>query len=127
MNESDAGELQHETGNPGSESGELHVDRRRFPRFNVKMLVEFTVVGGGQRYEAMVDNISLAGVLLLTDETLARGTRIIVHLPAAGGLIDIQAEIVRTSVLGEFGVAFVSMTEGEIERVMSLVEGRSAL
>jgi hypothetical protein len=127
LNERDAGELQHKTGSPEGESGELHVDRRRFPRFNVKMLVEFTMLGGGQRYEAMVDNISLAGVLLLTDETLARGTRIVVHLPAAGGVIDIQAEIVRSSVLGEFGVAFVSMTESEIERVMSLVEGRSAL
>jgi hypothetical protein len=110
------------------DAGELHVDRRQYPRFNIKLPVEFTIMGLPQRYRAMVDNISLAGVLLLTNEPLAQGTRVIVHLPSAPGVrLDIQAEIVRTSVVGEFGVAFVKMTEEEIERVTALVERRSAL
>ncbi|MBV8081785.1 MAG: PilZ domain-containing protein [Candidatus Eremiobacteraeota bacterium] len=110
------------------DAGELHVDRRRFPRFNIKLPIEFTIMGQERRYRAMVDNISLAGVLLVTDEPLTQGTRVIVHLPSAPGVrLDIQAEIVRASVVGEFGVAFVRMTEDEIERVTALVERRSAL
>jgi PilZ domain-containing protein len=109
-------------------SGELHIDRRHYPRFNIKLPVEFTIVDEARRCRATVDNISLAGVLLLTDEPLAQGTRVVVHLPAAAGTrIDVNAEIVRTSIVGEFGVAFVSMTEPEIERVTELVERRSAL
>ena len=111
-----------------SDSGELHVDRRRYPRFNIKLPVEFTIVDEQRRCRATVDNISLAGVLLLTDEPLAQGARIIVHLPSSPGEpLDIQSEVVRTSVVGEFGVAFVSMTLAEIERVTGFVERDSTL
>jgi hypothetical protein len=111
-----------------SDAGELHVDRRRYPRFNVKLPVEFTIVDEQRRCKAALDNISLAGVLLLTDEPLAQGTRIIVHLPSTPDEpLDIRSEVVRTSVVGEFGVAFVSMTLDEIERVTSFVERGSAL
>ncbi len=111
-----------------ADAGELHVDRRRYPRFNIKLPIEFTVVDEARRCRAMVDNISLAGVLLLTDEALAQGTRVVVHLPTrGGGWLDVNAQIVRTSVVGEFGVAFVSMTEEELERVTALVEARSTL
>lgn len=111
-----------------AESGELHVDRRRYPRFNIKLQVEFSIVEGQQRRcRAMVDNISLAGVLLLTDEALPQGTRVVVHLPAGEGeSLDVQAAIVRTSTVGELGVAFVAMTAEELERVTALVERRSA-
>jgi hypothetical protein len=112
----------------GSDAGELHIDRRRYPRFNIKLPVEFTIVDEQRRCRAMVDNISLAGVLLLTDEPLAQGARIIVHLPSnPDEPLDVQSQVVRTSVVGEFGVAFVSMTLEEIERVTSFVERRSAL
>lgn len=111
-----------------SDAGELHVDRRRYPRFNVKLPIEFTIVDEQRRCRAMVDNISLAGVLLLTDEPLAQGARIVVHLPSSPGEpLDVQSQVVRTSVVGEFGVAFVSMTIDEIERVTNFVERRSAL
>lgn len=111
-----------------SDAGELHIDRRRYPRFNLKLPIEFTIVDEQRRCRAMVDNISLAGVLLLTDEPLAQGARIIVHLPSEpDSPLAVQSEVVRTSVVGEFGVAFVSMTMAEIERVTNFVEGRSAL
>jgi hypothetical protein len=112
----------------GFDAGELHVDRRRYPRFNIKLPVEFTIVDEQRRCRAMVDNISLAGVLLLTDEPLAQGARIIVHLPSEPEEpLGVQSQVVRTSVVGEFGVAFVSMTIDEIERVTNFVERRSAL
>jgi len=112
----------------GSDPGELHVDRRRYPRFNVKLPVEFTIVDERRRCRAMVDNISLAGVLLLTDEPLAQGARVIVHLPSdPDAPLDVQSQVVRTSVVGEFGIAFVSMTIDEVERVTNFVERRSTL
>jgi c-di-GMP-binding flagellar brake protein YcgR len=110
-------------------AGELHIDRRRYPRFNLKLPVEYTVVEQQRRCSAMVDNISLAGVLLLTDEPLRQGTNVVVHLPSddSGESLDIKAQIVRTSVVGELGVAFIAMTAEEVERVTALVERRSAL
>ena len=106
----------------GHES-ELKPDRRRYPRFNVKLPVEFTIGHEQRRYRATVDNISLAGVLLLTDEQLENGTRITVHIPQQGGqALNVQAQIIRASVVGEFGVAFVSMSEEAIERLTSFVE-----
>jgi hypothetical protein len=108
--------------------GELNFERRRYPRFNVKLPVEFTIVAENRRCRAVVDNISLAGVLILTDEKLEQGTPVIVHLPGGPtGLFDIEASIVRTSVVGEFGVAFGAMSQDEIEWVTSFVENRSAL
>jgi hypothetical protein len=102
---------------------ELKQDRRRYPRFNLKLSVEFTIVQEQRRCRATVDNISLAGILLLTDEPLENGTRIVVHLRQRGGEpLDMHAQIVRASVVGEFGVAFVSMSESEIERLTSFVE-----
>jgi hypothetical protein len=109
-------------------AGELHIDRRRYPRFNLKLPVEYTIVEQQRRCSAMVDNISLAGVLLLTDQPLRQGTNVVVHLPSdAGESLDIKAQIVRTSVVGELGVAFIAMTAEEVERVTALVERRSAL
>jgi hypothetical protein len=111
-----------------SDPGELHIDRRRYPRFNIKLPVEFTIVDEQRRCRAMVDNISLAGVLLLTDEPLAQGARVIVHLPSTPDEpLNVQSEVVRTSVVGEFGIAFVSMTIDEVERVTTFVERRSPL
>jgi PilZ domain len=111
-----------------SDAGELHIDRRRYPRFNIRLPVEFTIVDEQRRCRAVVDNISLAGVLLLTDEPLAQGTRILVHLPSTPQEpLAVQSQVVRTSVVGEFGVAFVSMTLDEIERITAFVERRSPL
>ena len=102
---------------------ELKPDRRRYPRFNVKLPVDFTAAYEQRRCRATIDNISLAGVLLLTDEQLENGTRITVHIPQQGGPpLNLQAQIVRASVVGEFGVTFVSMSEAEIERLTSFVE-----
>ena len=101
----------------------LRPDRRRYPRFNVKLPVEFTVLPGQRRCRATIDNISLAGVLLLTDEPLENGTRVLMHIPQrSAAVLNMQAQIVRASVVGEFGVAFVSMSEDEIEQLTSLVE-----
>ena len=109
-------------------AGELHIDRRRYPRFNLKLPVEYTIVEQQRRCSAMVDNISLAGVLLLTAEPLRQGTNVVVHLPSdSGESLDIKAQIVRTSLVGELGVAFIAMTADEVERVTALVERRSAL
>ena len=111
--------MKDDGGGPGSE-------RRRYPRFNVKLPVEFTIAGENRRCRATVDDISLAGVLLLTDEPLEQGTLIVVHLPSPPERpLDIQAAVVRTSVVGELGVAFIELTESQLEQVSNFVERRS--
>jgi len=74
----------------------------------------------------MVDNISLGGVLLLTDEDLDQGERIVIHIPIAmDTTVTIEAAIVRTSNLGEVGVAFMSLGEEAMQRLADLVDRRS--
>jgi len=76
-----------------------------------------------RRCRATIDNISLAGVLLLTDEPLENGTRVMIHIPQrSAAVLNIQAQTVRASVVGEVGVAFVSVSEDEIEQLTSFVE-----
>lgn len=101
-------------------------DRRRAPRFNISLHVTLTVAPSGQRYDAMVDNISLGGVLLLTEAPLERGTQIVVHMPTdETHTVDIAAAIVRTSSVGEFGVTFISLSDQEMDRLADFVERRA--
>lgn len=101
-------------------------ERRRAPRFNISMPVSFSVRATGRTYPATVDNISLGGVLLLTEEELAEGTRVVIHLPIAADMtMQIEASLVRTTHLGEFGLAFLSLSEDELDRLNDFVEQRS--
>lgn len=107
---------------PDDDQG-LKPNRRRYPRFNVKLPVEFTILGEQRRCRATVDNISLAGILLITEEALENGARIIVHMLHGGARsLDVQGQVVRASVVGEFGVAFVALSEAEVEHLTSFVE-----
>ena len=75
----------------------------------------------------MVDNISLGGVLLLTDEQLQQDERIVIHLPIAlDTTINIDAAIIRTSSVGEVGVAFASLNDDAMERLAEFVDLRSS-
>ena len=90
------------------------------------MPVTFTVAGSGRVCAGMVDNISLGGVLLLTDETLDHGDRIVIHIPiTVDTTVTLEAAIVRTSTLGEVGVAFMSLGDEAMERLAELADSRS--
>jgi c-di-GMP-binding flagellar brake protein YcgR len=100
-------------------------DRRRAPRFNISMPVTFTVVSTGRTFAATVDNISLGGVLLLTEAKLEDGDRLVMHLPIAEDMtMRVEASLVRVRDAGEFGVAFVSLTDDELDRLTEFVEQR---
>jgi hypothetical protein len=102
-------------------------ERRQAPRFNISMPVTFNVAGSGRLCAAMVDNISLGGVLLLTDEPLEHDARIVIHIPiAVDATVNIEAAIVRTSTLGEVGVAFISLGDDAMERLSELVDQRAS-
>ena len=104
-------------------------ERRRDPRFNISMPVMFTVAATGRAYSATVDNISLGGLLLLTDTPapLDDGARIVIHLPIAADMtMRVEAEMVRTTNVGEFAVSFVSLTESELDRLAYFFEQRDA-
>lgn len=101
-------------------------ERRQAPRFNISMPVTFTVAGSGRLCMGMVDNMSLGGVLLLTDEPLEHDKRIVIHIPIAiDATVNIDAAIVRTSSLGEVGVAFISLGDDAMQRLSDLVDLRA--
>lgn len=80
----------------------------------------------GRGFAATVDNISLGGVLLLLDDRLAAGSRLFIDLPIAADMsMRIEASLVRSSDLGEFAVAFVSLTDDELDRLSEFFEARS--
>lgn len=111
---------------PGDEHAQRREERRRAPRFNISMPVTVLDAGTGRSYPATVDNISLGGVLLLLDEPLAAGSRLFIDLPIAADLsMRIEASLVRSTDLGEFGVAFVSLTDDELDRLGEFFEARS--
>ena len=101
-------------------------ERRQAPRFNISLPITFSVAGSGRLCAGMVDNISLGGVLLLTDEPLQHDDRITIHVPIAmDTTINIEAAIVRTSTLGEVGVAFMSLGDEAMQRLSDLVDQRA--
>jgi hypothetical protein len=90
------------------------------------MPVTFTVAQSGRVCAGMVDNISLGGVLLLTDEPLAHGDHIVIHIPITVDMtVTLEAAIVRTSSLGEVGVAFMSLGDEAMQRLADLVDSRA--
>jgi hypothetical protein len=90
------------------------------------MPVTFTVAQSGRVCAGMVDNISLGGVLLLTDESLDQGERIVIQVPITEDTtVTLEASIVRTSTLGEVGVAFMSLGDEAMQRLAELVDSRS--
>lgn len=90
------------------------------------MPVTFTVAESGRVCAGMLDNISLGGVLLLTDEPLDHGDRIVIHIPiTVDATVTLEAAIVRTSTLGEVGVAFMSLGDDAMQRLAELVDTRS--
>ena len=91
------------------------------------MPVTFSIRDTGRICAATVDNISMGGVLLLTDVQLANDTKVVVHLPIdIDTTINVDATVARTANVGEFGVAFISLTEEEMERISAFVEARAA-
>lgn len=103
-------------------------ERRRAPRFNISMPVTVLDAGTGRSFPATVDNISLGGVLLLVDAPVESGGRLFIDLPIAVDMsMRIEASLVRSTDLGEFGVAFVSLTEDEMDRLSDFFETRASL
>jgi len=101
-------------------------ERRQAPRFNISLPVTFTLVESGRLCAATVDNISLGGILMLTDEMIEHDERIVIHLPIAlDTTINIDAAIVRTSSVGEVAVAFASLSDEAMDRLAEFVDLRA--
>lgn len=101
-------------------------DRRRAPRFNISMPVTVADAATGRSWPATVDNISLGGVLLLLEAQLPAGAHLVLHLPIAADMtMRVEASLVRSSDVGEIGVAFVSLSDDELDRLAEFLERRS--
>lgn len=103
-------------------------ERRGAPRFNLSLPVAFTIAKTGRVCSAMVDNISLGGVLLVTEEPVEQGAHLIVHIPAGGdATINVAASAVRASAVGEVGVTFVSLTDDQMDRLSEFLDQRARM
>lgn len=103
-------------------------ERRRAPRFNISLPVRFTNTQTGRVCSATVDNLSLGGMLLLTEEKLDQGAQLIIHIPAGGdATINVAASAVRTSAVGEVGVAFVSLRDDAMDRLSEFLDRRARM
>ena len=68
----------------------------------------------------------MGGVLLLLDASLPGGARLVLHLPIAADMtMRVEASLVRSSGVGEIGVAFVSLTDEELDRLSDFLERRA--
>ena len=106
-------------------AGKTTSERRRAPRFNISLPVTVSDAATGRSYVATVDNISLGGVCLLIESDIPAGTRLVIHLPIAPDMtMRIEASLVRTTNVGEFGVAFVSLSDEELDRLSDFFELR---
>ena len=96
-------------------------DRRRDVRIDVSFPIIIDVEGSGERTPAIVENVSLCGVLLRAEVELPMRSR--VHLEITLGdapTLRIPALVVRTTGAQSYGTAFGELSESDADRLMDL-------
>ena len=77
-------------------------EKRHFTRMRINTLVTFTVEGKNGSYEARCKNISGAGMLLETDQSLELGSKIHLTIPSeqsTSNNLNVLTEVVRAKPL----------------------------
>jgi hypothetical protein len=100
-------------------------ERRGSERYKFSLKIQFTLDDGVVHAGAM-ENVSRSGMLIVSPETIRSGKRIRIMFnePATDRAVEIVGEVVRTSSVGTFGVAFVSASDEAlafVERITSSV------
>ena len=96
-------------------------DRRRDIRIDVSFPIVIDIERSGERKPAIVENVSLCGVLLRTEVELPMRSR--VHLEIKLGdspMLRIPAFVVRTSGPQSYGTSFGELSEPDADRLMDL-------
>ena len=96
-------------------------DRRSDVRIDVSFPINLEVEKSGKRTPAVVENVSLGGVLLRTDAALALDESVILEIHAADSpALRLPATVVRFTGSQSYGTAFVSLSEADADRLMDL-------
>lgn len=87
-------------------------EKRNFTRMRINTLVTFMIEGKTDSHEAKCKNISGAGMLLETDQSLELGTKIRLTVPSEQSTshnLNVLAEVVRAKTLanGKFELGIV--------------------
>jgi len=104
----------------GSQPGDPK-DRRRDIRIDVSFPIIVDIESTGERTPAIVENVSLCGVLLRTEVELPMQSR--VHLEIKLGdapALRIPAFVVRTTGAQTYGTSFGELSEADADRLMDL-------
>jgi hypothetical protein len=93
------------------------MEQRKFQRFSDNSHVLFsseTVKGEGR-----LDNLSLGGAAVLTDLAIARGEYLALKItfPTQAAAIDVELAPVRWVKTGSFGVEFIRIAPGSLQRL----------
>lgn len=96
-------------------------ERRRDVRIDVSFPINVMLSTNGKRTPAVVENISLSGVLLRTEESLPLQARVELEIqPNDEKGLRIPATVVRSSGPQSYGTAFLELSESDADRLMNL-------
>src|SRR5579872_865157 len=94
-------------------------DRRIAPRYACSIPARFRLEDGSL-HDGEIGNISATGMLLITHEPIARGSRLYVKPDAPKLDVELEGLVVRFAPAGSFGVAFIDVTAGGLDALHSL-------
>ena len=104
----------------GAESKDSR-ERRRDLRIDVSFPIIVVVGSTGERMPAVVENVSLSGVLLRIEGSLPLQSQIELEIqPSDSGGLRIPATVVRSSGAQSYGTAFATLSEADTDRLMDL-------
>ena len=123
----------HQRTTPGFKRGVLAIEKRRHPRFNVELPLDYSRVDGKELYGGIVANASEGGVLVYLPERIEMGAFLKVDIIYVNGLelntIQAIAKVVwqdfaTRDTLGEhrYGLQFQQIDEVNLNRLSALLK-----
>jgi hypothetical protein len=117
----------------GTKRGILAIEKRKHPRFNVELPLDYCRVDGTAIYGGIVANASEGGVLVYLPERIEMGAYLKVEIIYVNGLelSTIQAvarvvwqDLATRDTLGEhrYGLQFQQIDEGNLNRLSALLK-----
>lgn len=102
-----------------AQSGDGH-DRRKDVRIDVSFPI-IVVTAAGQRLPAVVENVSLSGVLLRSEGELPLNTHVALELRSSEDQgLRIPATVVRAAGAQIYGTVFAELSESDADQLMKL-------
>jgi hypothetical protein len=123
----------HQQTMPGSKRGVLAIEKRRHPRFNVELPLDYCRVDGKEIYGGIVANASEGGVLVYLPERIEMGAFLKIEIIYVNGLelntVQAIAQVVWQDLatkdsLGEhrYGLQFQQIDEINLHRLSGLLK-----